>query len=108
MTLASPVLAFFFFFDLLVPDRRALMRSRSLDLTYLVIMNHASMATAQITMITTTKLIWLTSQLRSNFQHFVEQIGAQANARAQQLFVKLGADSGGGETADHFAVGTQS
>src|SRR5579871_4820731 len=57
MTLASPGVLLFDFLALLVPDRRALMRSRSLDFTYFEIRNHATMAAPQIAISTIAKFI---------------------------------------------------
>ena len=41
-----------------------------------------------------------------NFYHLFEDFGAQANARAEQFFVELRADAGGGETADDLPSGS--
>src|SRR5580700_3816725 len=53
----SPLFPFFALLALVVPERRALIRSASDDLTYFETMNHAPMATAQMMTINTAKPI---------------------------------------------------
>src|SRR5487761_2745606 len=112
MTLASPLtLAVFPFFALPVPDRRALMRSRSLDFTYLETTNHASMNAAQIATSTIMKFICLPRfpfPSASDFQDLIEQVRPQTDAGAQQFFVELGPDAGGRETPHHLTIRIQS
>src|SRR5580658_4247075 len=92
---AAAPLAFFFFLP--TPVRRALILSTSEDLTYFDTISHAPMNTAQIMMSVRTKFI-------SNLHHLVEQIGAQPDPRAQQLFVEFRPDTCGGEPAYHLAI----
>src|SRR5713226_9704349 len=99
MTCCSPAATLVFFLAFLgAPTRRFLRRSNSLDLAYFDEKYHATIATHQIRKVTTTNTI------ASHLHDFVEQIRAQPDARAQQLFVELGTDSGGGETAHHLPV----
>src|SRR5579862_5621481 len=97
LTSFGPVLDFFLAL-FAGPVRRCLILSTSALLKYFETKYHPPMAARK----TTTKGIRIAST--SHLHHFVEQIGTQANARAQQLFVELGTNTGRRKTPHYLAV----
>src|SRR5579863_8530543 len=91
----SPLVLAFALFD--GPVKRCLILSTSALLKYLETANQATMAAAQTR--TATARIPI-----SDLHHFIEQIRAQTNTGAQELFVKFRTDAGGGEASHHFSV----
>src|SRR5581483_1700802 len=91
---------FFSFFGLPMPVRRALTLSMSALRNTREQMNQMSSRPTQPATNTTRNM--------SDLHYLIEQIGAQADSRGQQLLVKLGPDAGGGIATDNAPVRIQS